>query len=208
MAMTGRRLAEWRASVRDAIGAGDDENHAPMRTSHEHWHFHGTGSGIRGLDSEGGHSHMHPHGVRGDNQGPWEPDNDHEHEHDDADYTPGGDDPDLTRPDGLPGVSGRELGEIRAAFSGLRRDLGSGEHRDAFGDVMDNLARLQDEADADYAVRLARWEADEPKRRQAQVAHAAAIIRRRRELGLEAGEKIPIAASALWQPPDPIRIFS
>lgn len=112
--MEGRHLADWRAKVRDAIGAADGDNHEPVRTTHQHWHHHGEDSGVRGLDDAGGHVHQHSHGKRPDSKHLLTEDNDHGHDHTDVDYGPGGDDPGMSRPDGLPGTTGKQVTEIRA----------------------------------------------------------------------------------------------
>jgi hypothetical protein len=80
-------VAEIRAGlalVRAAAEDRDDWQHPPVRTTHAHWHPHDADSGVRGLDSEGGHTHQHSHGKAASALHPLELDNSHDHLHDAA----------------------------------------------------------------------------------------------------------------------------
>ena len=196
MAMTARQLATWKAAVRDAAGAVDD-NHQPVRTSHDHYHIHGLDSGVQGLDSDGGHSHLHAHGKSPSTQHAPVPDNSHTHDHDDGDYYPGDspENPDYTRPDGLPGTTGslrtgQAIQAIRAAFAGLRPVRGD------WDTAVCGIEQAAAEHERNHAERVARWEADAPKRRQAEAAMAEA----HRKRGLRDGGPVPIMARWAQRP--------
>jgi hypothetical protein len=198
--MEGRQLAEWKAAIRKAVGAADGGNHQPVRTTHDHYHIHGADSGVQGLDASGGHAHLHSHGKAPSTQHPPKSDNDHlGHAHDDGGY-PGDDpdNPDYSRPDGLPGTTGslrpeqaiQAIHAIRAAFTGLRPVKGG------WDEAVTGIEQAAAEHERHHAERVRRWEADAPIRRQAEIAMAEAHRRR----GVKDGGPVPILARWAQRP--------